>query len=149
MQQVFRKIKRVQPVIKARKERVDEEFSRLNVIRVEKAQVVGTMREMQQKYMQGVADLNKIRQSKIREAQTSLEQALDYVKDEWYRLFQKVQEVERRERSQLDVLLGAERELRVTEKLKEKYEVEYRAALSKAEQKQMDEHAIRKFVTEN
>ncbi len=149
MQQVFRKIKRVQPVIKARKERVDEESSRLNVIRNEKAQVVSTMREMQQKYMQGVADLNKIRQSRIREAQTSLEQALDYVKDEWYRLFLKVQEVERRERSQLDVLLGAERELRVTEKLKEKYEVEYRLALAKTEQKQMDEHAIRKFVTEN
>ena len=76
MQQYFRKIKRVQPIVKARKQRVDEESSRLIVIRTEKAQVVGTMREMQQKYMQGVADLNKIRQSQIREAQTSLEQAL-------------------------------------------------------------------------
>src|SRR4051812_15706265 len=137
MQESFRKIRRVKPVIRARQARVDQESARLAAIRAEKQKIVAAMRDAQQKYMKGVSDLNGVRNSPLRSMQESLEAALDFVKDEWYRLFSEVQEAERREKDQISTVLLVERELKATEKLREKYEEEYAKDVAKAEQKRL------------
>lgn len=145
MSESLRKIKKVHPVIRARQLRVDQETAMLNQIKAEKQAVVASMRSAQQKYMKGVNDLNNLRNAAQRGAQEGLEAGLDFVKDEWYRLFTAVQEVERREKSQIEVLLNAEKDLKATEKLRERYETQHSRDIAKAEQKLIDENALRKF----
>lgn len=145
MQQTFRKIKRVQPIIKLKKQKMDEEALLLGTIRTEKVEIVKNMKESQRRYMQGVEELNAVRTSKTRDNLHTLESALDYVKSQWYRLYKDVQDVEKREKEQLAQLLIAERELKAIEKLREKYEIEFHKELKKSDQKTMDDAAIRRF----
>ena len=145
MSESLRKIKKVFPVIRARQMKVDHELAALNKIKAEKQLIVASMRSAQQKYMKGVTDLNNLRNASSRGPQEGLESGLDFVKDEWYRLFTAVQEVERKEKEQLAALLEAEKELKATEKLKERYETEAAREKSRTEQKAIDENALRKF----
>lgn len=144
MRDTQQKIKRVQPVIKVKKSKVDEEAAVLNVIRNEKQRLVKTMKENQKAYMDGVEKLNSLRNSAARDNLANLESSLDHVKAQWFQLFKQVQDIESKEKDQFSRLLAAETELRSAEKLKEKYEMEVRVGMAKAEQKQMDEFAIRK-----
>lgn len=147
MQQTFRKIRRVQPIIKLKKQKMDEEAVVLANIRTEKQEIVRSMKESQSRYMRGIEELNQIRQSKTRSNLHTLEEALDFVKAQWYGLYKKVQEVEQRERAQLQHLLIAERELKSVEKLRDKYELAYAKEVKKTDQKLMDEAALRNFVS--
>jgi len=146
MQDAFRKIKKVQPLVRFKKKRVDEEAMVLQAIRREKILIVATMKENQKRYMQGIEDLNKIRSSRSRDNLETMEQALDHVKAEWFKLFKKVQEIEGKEQAQVAHVLTAERELKSVEKLQEKYEIEFKQLNAKHEQKQLDELAIRRFT---
>lgn len=141
-----RKIKRVQPLIKMKKSKVDEEASVLIAIRNEKIEVVKAMKENQKRYMEGVEELNRIRVSKVRQNLETLESSLDYVKQEWYKLYKQVQQIEGKERQQIVHLLTAERELKSVEKLEEKYKVEMQKELGRIDQKLMDEAALRRFM---
>ncbi len=147
MQQIFRKIKRVQPIIKLKQMKVDEETAVLTAIRVEKIAIVAAMKENQRRYMEGIEQLNKIRTSSLRTNLDTLEDALDFVKSEWYRLYQQVQTVEQREKQQIEQLLGAERELKATQRLEERYQIEFQKSAKKEEQRGLDEFSIRKFNT--
>ncbi len=140
-----RKIKRVQPIIKMKKSKVDEEASVLIAIRSEKVEIVKQMKENQKRYMEGVEELNRIRVSKARQNLDTLESALDYVKQQWYKLYKDVQTVEGKERQQIMYLLTAERELKSVEKLEEKYVTEMKKELGRMDQKQMDETALRRY----
>jgi flagellar export protein FliJ len=144
MQQTMRKMKRVEPLIRLKQGKVDEEAVTLGGIRTEKVAVVKSMRENQKRYMDGVEQLNQLRASRQRQNLETLESALDHVKAQWYRLYKQVQDVEAREKSQIGRVLAAERDLRAVEKLKERYELEMRAELARMEQKQLDEHALRR-----
>jgi flagellar export protein FliJ len=143
--QILKKIKRVGPLMKVKQDRVDAESALLIQIRLEKQKIVNDMRENQRKYMRGVEELNQTRSSKMRDNLETLELGLDYIKSEWYRLYKEVQVVEGREQKQVLSVLEAERDLKSLERLKEKYEVEYKKELSKIEQKQLDEISIRQF----
>jgi flagellar export protein FliJ len=140
------KIKRVQPVINVKKMKVDEEAAVLNEIRSTKVDLVRVMKENQRAYMEGVDKLNNLRNSANRENLGNLESSLDYVKAQWFQLFRKVQEIEAKEKEQFSRLVLAETELRSAEKLKEKYEADFRTSIAKSEQKQMDEFASRKHL---
>ena len=146
MQQSFRKLKRVKPIIKLKQTRVDSEAELLSRIRDEKIAVVKTMKESQKKYMDGVDQLNQLRTSKDRSNLTTFESAIDHVKEQWWQLYRKVQEIERREKAQMNQLLIAERELKSIEKLREQYESEFQAETKRIEQKNVDELALRKFT---
>lgn len=146
MKQTFRKIKRVQPIIKLKKSRMDEEAAILTAIRNEKVEIVKAMKDSQRRYMDGVEELNRIRTSKARSNLDTLEQALDYVKGQWYALYKSVQEVEQREKNQIQQLITAERELKSVEKLQEKYETQFASEQKKSDQKLMDEAALRRFA---
>ena len=143
--QIVRKIKRVQPIIKMKQARVEEEASILERIRREKVDVVQAMKDYQKRYMQGVETLNQTRGSRDRANLPALETGLDRVKDQWTKLYRDVQELERKERAQIAQLLGAERELKAVERLRDRYETEHRKELGKSEQKQIDEMALRRF----
>ncbi len=142
-----RKIKRVQPIIKMKKAKVDEEAAVLTAIRHEKVEVVRAMKENQKRYMQGVEELNRIRVSKTRQNLDTIESSLDFVKTQWYRLYKEVQQIEIKEKQQITHFLTAERELKSVEKLQEKYHTEFQKELGKHEQKQTDEAALRRFST--
>ena len=146
MQHNFRKMKRVQPLIKLRKSRVDEETAVLIQIREEKQKAVKDLRESQQKYMRGVEELNRVRASQDRTNLTTLEEALDAVKIHWYRLFKKVQEVETKEKVQVSQLIVAERDLKSVENLEEKYSEKFKKDLLKTEQKALDEFSVRRHA---
>ena len=146
MRETRLKMKRVQPVINVKKTKVDEEAAVLNEIRAEKVELVRVMRENQRSYMEGVEKLNGLRNSSNRENLGNFESSLDYVKAQWFLLFRKVQEIETKEKEQFSRLVLAETELRSAEKLKEKYEADFRHSLAKSEQKQMDEFASRKHM---
>jgi flagellar biosynthesis chaperone FliJ len=145
MQQAFKKIQRVQPIIKLKQSKVDEESVALAQRRAEKVEIVKQMKENQRRYMDGVEELNTLRTSRARSNLDTMEQALDYVKDQWWKLYKKAQEAERREAEQLAALLAAERELQAVMKLSARYEVEYQTEVKHAERKQLDEFAIRNF----
>jgi flagellar export protein FliJ len=144
MQQNYRKMKRVKPLLRIRQSKVTEEMSKLNEIRAEKQKVVREMRESQHKYMKGVEDLNRVRSSTDRSNLETLEEALDAVKVHWYQLFKKVQQVEALEKSQVEELLSAEKNLKSVENLQEKYTEQFQKDLLKGEQKALDEVALRR-----
>ena len=146
MQQTMRKIKRVQPLIKMKQTKVDEESAVLQAIRREKVTVVTQMKENQRRYMEGVERMNHLRTSRTRDNLTTMEQAVDHVKAEWYRLYKRVQDIETKEKAQIAQVLTAERDLKAVEKLQEKYQLEFRKEVSQSEQKQLDEIALRNFT---
>ena len=141
----MRKIKRVQPIIKIKQTRVDTEAAMLASINREKVEAVQAMRESQRQYMTGVDELNRIRTSSSRDNIETIENGLDHVKAKWYRLYKNVQELENKERAQIARLNVAERELKAIERLRERYELDFRKELSRSEQKMLDEIALRQF----
>ncbi len=145
MSEARRKMLRIGPVIKVRKAKVDQEIMVLNQIRADKQAAISDMRESQRQYMEGVERLNRERGSTAREMLAPLEGTLDYVKNRWYSLYKRVQEIEQREKAQIFQLDLAERDLRAVEKLSETYEQEFRNEIRRSDQKAMDEAALRKF----
>jgi flagellar biosynthesis chaperone FliJ len=97
--------------------------------------------------MQGVEEMNRLRASKLRDNLQTLETTLDYVKSQWYRLYKQVQEIERKEQTQIVQLNGAQRDLKAIEMLEETYIAEFRKEQDRIEQRTMDEIALRKYVT--
>ena len=77
MLQAFRKIRRVQPIIKLKQSKVDEETALLALRRSEKIEIIKAMKENQARYMDGVEELNRVRMSPARSNLETLEQALD------------------------------------------------------------------------
>ena len=147
--QILLKIKRLQPLIKEKKTRVDEESATLEQVRREKVAMVQEMKTHQRRYMQGLEELNTIRASSTRINQEIVESGLDYVKATWYQCYKSVQEIEHKEKRQIAQLLTAERDLAAVEKLKDKYERQFRSDSGKAEQRSLDEIALRQHISRN
>ena len=93
MQEIFQKIKRVEPIIKMRQQKVDDETARLAALRKEKQSVVAMMKDSQRRYMQGYQELNKARCSIERINLATLESALDSIKFQWQRLRLEVEKI--------------------------------------------------------
>jgi|LauGreDrversion4_2_1035121.scaffolds.fasta_scaffold34794_2 flagellar export protein FliJ len=145
----MKKIKRVQPIIKMKQTRVDNEAAILAEINKAKVQAVAAMRDSQRQYMTGVDELNRIRTSSKRDNIDTIESGLDHVKAQWYAFYRKVQELENKERAQIARLNEAERELKAIERLQERYTMDFKKEVGKAEQKMLDEIALRQFVSQS
>jgi flagellar export protein FliJ len=148
MQDSLKRIKKVHPLVRAKKAMLDQEASTLAQIRQEKIAVVQRMKENQKKYMDGVDHLNVVRESAERSNLETLENGLDLIKSKWYQLYKDVQTVEQKEKAQMGNVLNAQRELKKMEKLREKYEKQYHAEISKGEQKEQDELSLQRYVRE-
>lgn len=145
MQQSYRKLKRVAPLIKAKEARLDQEAAILAAIRREKMDAATRLRESQRIYMEGVERLNRERKSTEREMLLPLEQSLDHVRERWHSDFRKVQEIEKREELQVAQLVLAQQNLKSFERLRDKYKRNFQEDLAKDERKQLDEIALRRF----
>ena len=146
MQGSFKKIKKVQPLVRAKKAMLDQEAVRLSKIRSEKIAVVQRMKENQTKYMSGVDQLNVIRGSEDRQNLETMEQSLDVIKSKWYQLYKEVQTCEKQEEAQIANVLNAQKELLKVEKLRDGYEEQYLIELSQGEQKEQDERTLQRFM---
>jgi len=145
MSESRRKIARIQPVIMVRKAKVDQESAMLSRIRLEKRAAVADMKESQRIYMEGIERLNNERTSMSREMLAPLESSLDFIKNRWYSLYRRVQDIEAREKAQSVQLDMAQRELMAVEKLSENYTEEFKIEMRRGEQKNLDEIALRRF----
>ena len=80
MKSILDKIKKVHPLVRAKKSMMDEQIVILNGIKEEKIKIVTEMKENQRQYMTGVDKINDIRNSNLRENIEVLERGLDMVK---------------------------------------------------------------------
>jgi flagellar export protein FliJ len=141
-----KKVKRLSPVIEVRQARFDEENNRLIEVRERKLRTVAAMRAKQREYMEGVQRLNDERGTSNRLMLEALESGLDNVKSHWMKLYQAVVELEREEKTQLDLMSQAHRDLEAIKTLQNKYRNEASRELDRREQKNLDEHSLRKFL---
>jgi len=145
VQELKEKLKRVKPLIKARKAQLDEESRHLEEIRQRKRAIATSLNEYQVKYLEGVERLNKERASPNRQHALTLEASVDHVKTRWYQSLKALREMESHEKAQLEYVRMAHTNLRAVEILQERYSGELAAAADKNEQKQLDEIALRRF----
>lgn len=140
------KMRRIDPLINAKKSELEREGLILSEIRKEKELAAVQTRENQRLYMEGVDKLNQLRNSQSRSLQLSLEGSLDYVKGKWQESYRKTKELERQEQAQLFHLAQIQKGLKSFENLKEKYRLAFEEELRKTEQKNLDEFALRKYM---
>jgi len=139
-------MKRIEPLVRVKEAQVNQEAVMLAHIRQEKADVVAALKESQRVYMDGVERLNRERVSVARDMLLTLEMSLDHVKQRWHDQFRQVQELERREEAQLAQLVLAQQSLKSFERLQDKYRKDFQTEMSKSEQKNLDEVALRRFI---
>jgi flagellar export protein FliJ len=147
MNELRRKQKRVEPLIRIRQEQLDQETEELNRIRKAKSMTMERLRTQQSKYNQGVADINHLRQSGDLAKLPSLERGLDHVKNVWYETVKELRILEQKERAQIEQLYLAQRNVKSMESLSDKYAGQLKEYINKQEQKAMDEYAINRFVS--
>jgi flagellar export protein FliJ len=149
MRQLEKKANRLDPVIEDRQQKFDRESEVLNVVRRKRIETVAAMRAKQMEYMTGVNRLNEERGTSNRLMLEALENGLDSVKSHWMNLYKAVVDLEREEKSQIEVMSQAHRDLEAIKTLQNKYKVEFHKEIQRHEQKAMDEHSIRKFSRES
>ena len=145
MNSADKKLKRVEPIIRARKAQLDRETSLLGDIRRQKVELVSELRKYQQMYVKGVEDLNHIRTSGDLGRAGMIESSVDFAKAQWYDALRKVREVEQREKAQLENVLAAQQELKSIETLGDRFEVASFELEKRQEQKIQDETSIHRF----
>lgn len=100
--------------------------------------------QSQQKYMNGVNDLNRLRKSALRQNLLVLEKSVDYTRETWVELFKKSQLLDKKIDAQRDILQKNRIKLREVEKLEEKYELEFHQYIEKIEQNKSDDLSLLK-----
>ncbi|MFK7827391.1 MAG: hypothetical protein AB8G05_24820 [Oligoflexales bacterium] len=133
------KIRRIKPLIRAKKAIVDKEMLNLTQIIQEKIATQNELHRCQQAYMQGINELNQQRNREYRNGQDYMEKCVDHTKDLWTNLFKESQILEKKIEAQRSVLLKAKRRLKEAENLHERYEYELKKLVSKQEQNFLDE----------
>ncbi len=146
MVSLFKKSKRLEPIIEERKAVFDDENQKLVAVRQKKIAVISAMKEKQREYIQGVERLNSERGSSDRLLLGALEMGLDSVKANWMKLYQAVLECEKEEEFQFNVMSNAHRNLESIKHLKQKYELELVKEGNRKDQIATDELALRRFT---
>jgi len=139
------KIKKMTPIIKTKKNQLDQQTLLLSEIREHKLNALKQLDKYQKEYIQGVESLNKARQSPLREQVNVLESSVDYAKSQWYRSLKEVRRMEEKERSQLGQVIHAQQSLKSIEYLQQRYQQNLAEYMKKNEQKQLDEVAVQSF----
>ncbi len=132
-------IKRLLPVIKIKDAVLDKEMLKLSEIKEKKKQAVVELRSKQANYLTGINKLNDIRMSNDRAGLEFNEDGCNFLREEWYRVFKEVQNIDREEKKQTQLVLKIWRERKSFENLKIKYEGNLKVFEEKLEQKRLDE----------
>ena len=141
------KIKKLKPVIKAKKYAVDEQSRILIDIQRRKQVAMTELQRYQKLYIEGIDKLNVERQSPDRSRLDVLENSIDYAKFKWYESLKIIKEFEAAEHKQISILNEYQKELHIFEKLEEKYQKQMQKEQAIKEQKQLDDFAIKSFVS--
>ncbi|MBQ49773.1 MAG: hypothetical protein CMP10_20500 [Zetaproteobacteria bacterium] len=149
MQELKRRIKSVQPILKSKKQTLDHEIFELNKIREDKMQSLNNLRTWQQKYISGVDQVNVDRKQGKMDILPALEDGLDFVKEKWHQNLREVKKLEEEERHQTILVMEAKRNLKSIETLEERYIHQLKEWKDKAEQKELDEIAVSQFVNQS
>ncbi len=145
MDEMSKKIKRVQPLIRSRQVYLDQESVALENIRSQKRQVMTELKKYERLYIKEIEKLNQERQSLSRDQLPLMEANVDQYKSIWYEKLRKLQELEQREKSQLNQVLIAKTELESMSSLEDRYVKQRQAAEQLKEQGALDEAALRRF----
>ncbi len=145
MDELTRKIRRVQPLIKSKQSNLDQEAVALENVRSQKREVMQHLKRYERLYIKEIEKLNKERQSSDRMSLDLLERNVDHYKARWYEQLRKLNELEGRERNQLSQVLIAKTELDSISGLADRYTKQLVSAESLREQTLIDEAAIRGF----
>ncbi len=145
MRQIRKKIDRVQPLLRIRKAQMDQEAQVLAEIRQTKLEALDQLRKHQTSYIQGVEELNRLRQAGDIARLLTLETSLDFVKSQWYQSLKNVKNIEEQEKSQLNSVLDAQRQLKSTEALNDRLAIELIAIQRDLEQKEADDISMQRF----
>ncbi len=145
MNESGKKAKRMTPLVRVKKIRLDQQTLELARIRGEKVDAVKKLREFQAAYIRSIDMVNQVRENGDFRNLNTLEQGSDLLKSKWFLALKEVQSVEAREKAQLSQLKVAQRELESFENLKERYEVLALEFESKRFQAEMDALALRGF----
>lgn len=146
MKELKAKIKRIKPLIKIRKNKVDKASFELLQIKIDKDRVQKELYNLQMQYLEYVQKLNEERQSADRANLILLEQNVDYLKQKWIQTLYRLKNLEKKEQQQMEILLQSKKDLNVIEKLQEKYQQQVAINIAAEEQKAIDQIAIRRFV---
>ena len=139
---------RIQPIINSEEQKLDKEMLELTNLRQLIDESTLKMQDQQKIYIEGVEKLNQIRASASRENLQSFEEALTFSKDQWYRMYRKVQQLKERETVQVQKMGLIHKRLQSIKKLKEKFDNEVDLEEKRTEQKVLDEVGLRRFVQE-
>lgn len=146
MRSHVKKIQRLDPVIAIRKKRVDEESGFLVEIRQEKSRMESELVAWQQRYLDGVGRLNEMREAGERNMLAAMEAAVDHAREQLFSLFTRLKEVDGIEHAQVLQLNAVQRDLSAVERLQENHREKLQKAIAKAEQKVLDDVALRRFI---
>ena len=113
------KLKKMLPILKVKKFKVDEESKTLSEIRIQKETAMSELQRYQKLYIEGGDQLNIERQSADRSRLPVLRNSIDYAKSKWYESLGILKEFEAKEHTQLNILVKAQQDLHVFEKLEE------------------------------
>ncbi len=139
------KLKKMLPILKVKQFKVDEESRTLSEIKVQKEAAMTELQRYQKLYIEGIDQLNVERQSADRARLPVLENSIDYAKAKWYESLGILKDFEAKEQAQLNILVKAQQDLHIFEKLEEKYKNELIIIENQKEQKALDEHSIKAF----
>jgi hypothetical protein len=142
MNNLAEKIRKIESIIKVRKIAYMDELNQLTKIRNEKSASFQAMKLSQQKYHQGVENLNKVRSSPNRENLEILEGSVDFLKIDWFNRYKTFKSFEQKESQQLQRFLEVEKSLKSLEKISENFRANLQSEIRKIEQKLSDEHTI-------
>lgn len=147
MNRIEKKIDRMASLKYVRKIQLDKELAILNELQVKKKTAKDELYESQMMYIQGVDRLNKERQSPERKMLDALERSIDLAKSRWYQKLQILRAVEEDERRQNLAVQEAHRNLKMLEKLDDRYNDQLRKHNNRVEQKILDEFAVQRRKT--
>lgn len=140
------KMEKLKSLIKIREDQFNQEMNLLAQMVRQKQELTNALKENQEKYIKGIDMLNRLRGSEDRANLAIYETTIDYLKEEWYRSYAQIKDITEREKIQRAKLAEAQKQLKGTNQLHDKFALEYRKLLGKREQKQLDEIAGMRFV---
>ena len=141
MDEAKKKVKKFDPIVRARKAQLDQEQAILAALRQKRLDAVDELRSNQKIYMDGVNKLNRERKSGNMKALLTLESTLDTIKATLYENIKEVRHRENEEKIQIDSVINAQTRLKAIEKLTDKYSELSHQHQQKKEQKTLDELA--------
>jgi flagellar biosynthesis chaperone FliJ len=145
MQQLARKVKRLDPILEIRKSRFETENQKLVALKQKKEAASLAVQRKQAEYMEGLERLNQERNTSERSMLEALEIGLDSIKQDWISLYALMVDCERAETLQHGVVIEVFRDLESIKVLQSKYQTSLRQQELKSEQKSFDELALKRF----